>query len=113
MMSRPTDLSVILGLAVAAALSSCAADEFGEAVSESWDEVRDKQGPVTEAEFVEVRTRCRLPGATLTRHGAIWRLGLPPEIYAARERSPTSVRLACVTSWARHRGVTLSIAEAR
>ena len=103
-----------LALLAALALSACALDDVGDAVTDTRAAViRDVDPPMPEEEFPEVRTNCRLPGAGLTRYRTGWRLSLPPEIYAARRSQPTAGRIACVTSWARGRGLALAIAEAR
>ena len=112
-MSKHSELP--LALLAALALSACAIDDVGDAVIDTGAAVgiRDAEAPVPEDEFPEVRANCQLPGAILTRHGAGWRLILPPEIYAARDREPAVVNIACVTNWARGRGLTLTIVKAR
>jgi hypothetical protein len=96
------------------ALSACALDDVGDSVIDTRAAVvGDVEPPTPEEEFPEVRTNCRLPGAALARRGTSWRLILPPEIYAAREREPAVVNIACVTNWARGRGLTLAIVKAR
>jgi hypothetical protein len=111
-MSKRAELP--LALLAALALSACAIDDFGDAVTDTRDAVvGDVDAPTPEEEFPEVRTNCRMPDADLTRYGKGWRLTLPSKIYAARESQPVAIRIACVTNWARGRGLTLVIAEAR
>jgi hypothetical protein len=110
----PKHAELPLALLAALALSACAIDDVGDAVMDTRDAVvGDVDAPIPEQEFPEVRTNCRLPGAALTRYGTGWRLTLPSAIYAARNSQPTAGRIACVTTWARGRGLTLAIAEAR
>lgn len=103
----PLALLLVLGLA------ACAMDDFGEAVTDTRASLGDRNALTPEEEFPAVRTDCGLPGAALTRHDTGWRLGLPPEIFAARQRQPTAGRIACVTNWARGRGLNLEISGAR
>jgi hypothetical protein len=112
-MSKHFELPFALLLALA--LAACAVDDVGDAVIDTGTAVgiRDVEAPIPEDEFPEVRTNCRLPGAILTRHGTGWRLILPSQIYAARKSEPVAVRIACVTNWARGRGLTLAITKAR
>jgi len=111
-MSKHSELP--LALLAVLALSACAIDDVGDSVMDTRAAVvGDVEAPMPEEEFPEIRENCRLPGAVLTRYGTGWRLSLPSEIYAAREREPVSVQIACVTSWARGRGLTLAVAEAR
>jgi hypothetical protein len=104
-----------LALLAALALSACAVDDFGDAVMDTGAAVgiRDAEARTPEEEFPEVRTNCRLPSADLIRYGKGWRLSLPAKTYAARKSEPVAVRIACVTDWARGRGLTLVVAEAR
>jgi hypothetical protein len=103
-----------LALLLAVALSACAIDDVGDSVTDTRDAVVGSDvARMPQEEFPEVRTNCRLPGTTLTRHPTGWRLALPPETYAARNSQPAAGRIACVTDWARGRGLTLTIAEAR
>ena len=112
-MSKHAELP--LALLAALALSACAMDDVGDAVIDTGAAVgiRDAEAPMPEEEFPEVRTNCRLPGATLTRYRAGWRLSLPSPTYVARKSQAVAVRIACVTNWARARGLTLAIVEAR
>jgi hypothetical protein len=109
-MSKHAELP--LALLAALALSACAVDDFGEAVTDSWDELRDVDRRMPEEEFPEVRTKCGLPGAALARYDTGWRLSLPSQIYAARASRSVAGRIACVEDWARGRGLTFAIAEA-
>lgn len=102
-----------LALIAALALSACAIDDVGDSVTDTRDAVVGEGERMPEADFPEVRTNCRLPGATLTRLPNGWRLGLPPAIYATRSTQPAASRIACVTKWASGRGLTLTIVEAR
>ena len=108
-------LELPLALLAALALSSCALDDVGDSVIDTGTAVgiKDAEAPIPEDEFAEVRTNCQLPEAILTRHGRGWRLILPSEVYAARDREPAVVRIACITNWARGRGLTFTIVKAR
>jgi hypothetical protein len=110
-MSRHAERS--LALIAALALSACAIDDVGDAVDDTRAAVGDEVVRMPEEEFPAVRTNCRLHGATLTRLPDGWRLGLPSATYAARESQPAAGRIACVTHWARGRGLALTIVEAR
>ena len=109
----PRHAALPLALLAALALSACAIDEVGDAVTDTREVVGDEEPAIPDEEFAEVRTNCRLPGALLTRQGRGWRLSLPAETYAARESQPTASHIACVTQWARERRMTLAIVEAR
>ena len=110
-MSKHAELP--LALLVALALSACAIDDFGDSVTDTRAAFGDKDALLPEEECPEVRTNCRLPDAALTRYGTGWHLILPSEIYAARKSQSVAGRIACVTNWARGRGLTLAIADAR
>lgn len=110
-MSKHAELP--LALLAALSLSACAMDDFDEAVTDTRAGLGDRDALTPEEEFPEIRTNCGLPGAALTRHDTGWRLSLPAEIYAARERQPTAGRIACVTKWAHGRGLNLAVAGVR
>jgi hypothetical protein len=110
-MSKHSELPLVLLAALA--LSSCALGDVGDAAMDTRAAVGGGDSPVPEDEFPEVRTNCQLPGAALSRQSRAWRLSLPSEIYAARGSQPTAGRIACVTDWARERGLTLVIEQAR
>jgi hypothetical protein len=111
-MSKHSELP--LALLAALALSACALDDVGDSVMDTRAAVTGHTGArMPEEEFPEVRNNCRLPEAALSRYGTGWRLSLPSEIYAARKGESVAVRIACVTHWARERGLTLAIVEAR
>ncbi|HEU0098414.1 MAG TPA: hypothetical protein VFQ67_06515 [Allosphingosinicella sp.] len=103
-----------LALLAALALSACALDDVGDSVVDTRAAViGDVEAPTPEEEFPEMRTNCRLPGAELTRYGTGWRLGLPHEIYAARNSESVAIRIACLADWARGRGLAVTVAEVR
>ncbi len=103
-----------LALLAALALSACAIDDVGDSVMDTRDAVLGESGPRTpEEEFPEIRTNCQLHGASLGRYGKGWRLSLPSETWAARKSEPVAIRIACVTDWARGRGLALAVVEAR
>ena len=111
-MSKHSELP--LALLAALALSACAIDDVGDSVMDTRAAVvGDVEAPTPEEEFAEVRSNCRLPGAALSRYRTGWLLSLPSETYAARKSQPVAAGIACVTNWARGRGLTLAIAEAR
>jgi hypothetical protein len=64
-------------------------------------------------EFREVARNCELPAAKLIRDGDRFQLGLPPEIYAVRDRDPVNGRVQCITHWGLEVGQDLEIVEAR
>jgi hypothetical protein len=100
-----------LALLAALALSACAIDDVGEAVTDSRVALGVGDVLTPEQEFLEVRARCGLLGAALTRHDTGWRLGLPAEIYAVRNRQPAAGRIACIQNWAGGRGLTVAVVE--
>jgi outer membrane murein-binding lipoprotein Lpp len=65
-------------------------------------------------ELPGVLRNCELPEARLRRgwEGRGYELSLPAEIYAVRDRAPTARRIACLTLWARERGIALTLPEA-
>lgn len=110
-MSRHSERPLVL--LVALGLSACAMDDFGEAVTDTRASLGDRNALTPEEEFPAIRTDCGLPGAALTRHDTGWRLSLPAETYAARNRQPAAGRIACVTNWGRGRGLNLEVSGAR
>jgi hypothetical protein len=111
-MSKHSELP--LAVLAALALSACALDDVGDSVMDTRAAVTgDVEAKTPEEEFPEVRTNCRLPGAALTRYGSGWRLSLPPQVYAARKSESVAIPIACVTGWARERGLALTVAEVR
>jgi hypothetical protein len=111
-MSRAVDLRVAILLA-ALGLSGCALNDMDDAVSDTRSAVgQNVERPPANLEFPEIARNCQLPTATLTWTGSAWRLALPAETWAARDRSPEAGRIACIHHWARERGLTL-ITEAR
>ncbi|HYI39457.1 MAG TPA: hypothetical protein VE053_03975 [Allosphingosinicella sp.] len=102
-----------LALLLALSLSACAMDDFGEAVTDTRASLGDRDALTPEEEFPRVSADCGLPGAALTRHDTGWRLSLPAEIYAVRNRQPAAGRIACVATWARGRGLNLEVSGAR
>jgi hypothetical protein len=103
----------LLALLAALALSACAMDDVDEAVTDTRVALGVGDALTPEKEFLDVRIRCGLPDAALTRHDTGWRLGLPAEIHAVRKRHPTAGRITCVENWARGRGLTFAVAELR
>lgn len=65
-------------------------------------------------ELPEILRNCALAGARLMREQQreSYALILPAEILAARDDAPVEGRIACVTHWARERGLVLTAAEA-
>lgn len=99
-MSRNAKLAC--AMLAALSLSACASTE--ERLARAAD---------AEEANAELLANCGLTGAALTRSGTRYRLALPADVYAARDQPSAAGRISCINLWARERGLTLTVVEAR
>jgi hypothetical protein len=105
-LSRGVPLAVLI-------LTGCAINALGDAVDDTKTGAgyRGEQRSVEE-DFPEVARNCQIPAATVSWTRSAYRLILPADLYAARDRPPAAGRISCITDWAHGRGLTLTV-EAR
>jgi hypothetical protein len=84
-----------------------------EALNAAAADAEEQMAQIVAEEFVEAARNCELSQARLVRAGEGYNLGLPPALYAGRNRAPNEGRVNCLIHWGRERGLNLTIVEAR